>query len=157
MDRGKKEVITRLQSHELQACRQGRFELLIELIDLLVHQGGVGARGLIDEVEHTRHTVDIRGHGVALRADLYRRYILQIQYVSALRRTKYDILKFLDALERSLVLHRVLIRVLGLLAEGTGGGHETLRRDGIGYIARLEAILRHLIRLHPYAQRVRVS
>ena len=80
MNSGEEEVITRLEGHKLQARRQGRFELLVELVDLLVHKGCVGSRGLIDEKEHTRHTVHERGHGIGLRADFYLRYILEVQH-----------------------------------------------------------------------------
>ena len=131
--------------------------MLVELVDLLVHKGCVGSRGLIDEKEHTRHTVHERGHGIGLRTDLYLRYVLEVQHRTVVLGTQHDVLKLLDALERTFVLHRVLERVLGLLTERTGSGHETLGIYSGSYIVRHESVLSHHFRVQPYTQRVRVT
>ena len=157
VDGGEEEVITGLQRHELQSGGQGRLELFVELVYLFVHLSRIRARRLIDKVEHTRFAVHVGRHRVGFRADLHRRYIPQVQHVAVVLRTDDDVLKLLDGLERTFVLHRVLVGVLRLLTERTGGGDETLGTDGRRDIVRLESVLRHHVRLHPYAQGVGVT
>ena len=131
--------------------------MLVQLIDLLIHQCCIRARRLVHQVEHTRHSVDIGGHRVTLRTDLHSRHIFQIQHLTAFARTEYDILEFLDGFERTFVLHRILIGILGLLTQRTYRRYETLRLDSGRDIVRHETVLRHMIGFHPYTQRVRVS
>ena len=157
MDSREEEVITGLQSDELQAGRQSRLDLLVQLGQTFVHQRSVRSRRLEYHKEAAGFTVHERSHRVGFGTDLNRCNILEVQHVTVTLGTNDDILKLFDRLECSFVLHRVLIRVLGLLTERTGRGNETLRTDGRRDIVRVQTILGHDVRFQPYTQRIRVT
>ena len=65
--------------------------------------------------------------------------------------------ELLNRLERTFVLHRVLVGIFRLLAECTGGRYETLRADSGRYIVGCQSVLRHYVGFEPNAQGVGVT
>ena len=69
----------------------------------------------------------------------------------------HDVLKLLNFLQRTLVLHRVLVLVIRLLAERTYCSHEALTVDGTADIIGRQTVLRQHIGFHPDAQGIGVT
>ena len=80
-----------------------------------------------------------------------------MEQVTAVAGLEHDVVEFLDGLQRTLVLHRVLVGILRLCTERTRGRNEALAADGCEHIVRLQSVLCHHIGLHPDAQGIGVT
>ena len=93
-------------------------------------------------------------HGVTQSAKLNIGHILQLKGLSRKVAGKDYVAELLCSLKTSGISHNVFERHLALLTERTRSGLDVLLAQGVGYIARHEAVLLHLIRLEPYTHRV---
>ena len=79
--------------------------VLADFRDAGVHLGGVGTRRLENHQHSTGGSIDIRHKAVALSTNLHRSHVAQVQHVAALSGAQHDVVKLLDGLQRTLVLH----------------------------------------------------
>ena len=77
-----------------------------------------------------------------------------MKQVTAVAGTQHDIVELLDGLQRTFVLHRVLVIVLRLSTQRTRGSNEALTANGSKHVVGLQTILCHHIRFHPDAKYV---
>ena len=77
--------------------------------------------------------------------------------MAALAGAQHNLVELLDGLQCALVLHRVLVSVLGLLAQRTRCSDETLAADGSEDIVGIKSVLCHYIGLEPDAQGIGVT
>ena len=119
MDGGEEEVVGVHQGHKLQSVRHGGLHLLTNLVDALVHLRSIRARRLEDQHEGTRLATDVRDETIALGTDLNIGHLFQMQHVTTVGGLDHDVLKLLNLLQRTLILHGVLVLVIRLLTEVT--------------------------------------
>ena len=80
-----------------------------------------------------------------------------MEEMAAVVRLEHNVVELLNGLQRTLVLHRVLVGVVRLSTQGTRGSNEALTANGSKHVVWLQAILCHHVWLHPDAQRIRVT
>ena len=105
--------------------------------------GGVGAGGL----EHHRHrrgvavglVVEAVGHAAQLKLG----HILEAQHLAVGGRAHHDLAKLLGGGEAAAVSHRVLERLVALLAECAGRGLDVLLAQGGSHVGGHQSVLRH--------------
>ena len=117
MDGGKKEVVAGLQNLKLKTGGHRRLQLLVEFGNAGIHFGGVGSWSLEDHVDGARLAVNIGREAVAHGSNLHLGHISQVQQVTAFAGAEHNIVELLDSLQCTLIFQRVLISILGLLAQ----------------------------------------
>ena len=157
MNGGKKEVVTGQHRLKLQSRRHHRLHVLAHLRDEGVDLRCVGSGRLENHQHRAGVAVDVGEAGVTDRTDFHVRYVAQVQHVPAVRRAQHDVPELLHTLQCTFVLQRVLVFVLRPLAKRTRTDDETLAVDGGEHVVRSQAVLRHHIRFHPDAQRIRIA
>ena len=80
-----------------------------------------------------------------------------MQHVATVFGLEHYVVKLLYGLQRTLILHVILVLVLRLLAKRTCRGHETLSAYGIKHILWLQSVLSHHVWFHPYTQSVGIT
>ena len=116
MDGGKQEVVAGHQRHELQSGRHRLLQLLEGLVDAGVHLRRIGTRSR-EYHEHSTGTVlDVRGKVVTHGTNLHLCHVTKVQH-AATAGAQHDVVKLLNGLQRTLVLHGVLVGVCRLLSQ----------------------------------------
>ena len=110
MDSSEQEVVAGHHGHELQSCRHCLLCLLKCFLDARIHLGGVGTWCSEYQEERTRAVLDIRGEVVAHGTNLHFCHVVEVQY-AATTCAQHDVVELLDSLQRTLVLHGVLVGV----------------------------------------------
>ena len=118
--------------------------------------GSVGTWGCEYHEEGTWLILDVGGEVVAHGANLHICHVAQVQHTAAAG-AQHDVIKLLDTLQCTLVLHGVLVGVFRKFTQGTHTCHEALSANGIEDIVRCQVILCHNIRFQPYTQSIGVT
>ena len=103
---------------------------------------------------HARVSVLATVVGVTLLAQLNVGDVAQAQHFAVSRRADYNVAEFLRGLQTPFVFHRVLVCLVGVLADSTGGRLNVLFCQCRRHIAWHEFVLCHHVGLHPYTHGV---
>ena len=94
---------------------------------------------------------------VRLRTELHPRYVFQAEHIAVLVGTDHHVAELLFADKATLILHRVLERVVRVFTERTRGRLDVLLAEHSRDVRRHESVLRHHVGLEPDAHAVRVA
>ena len=156
MDSSEQEVIAGHQGYELQSGWHRCLHLLKRFVDAGVHLRGISTWSREHHADGTWFVLDVGCEVVAHGTYLHLCYIAQVQDAAATG-TQHDVVELFDGLQRTLVLHGVLVGVLRLFTQGTHTSYEALSTDSSEDIVRRQTVLGHHIGLQPDAQGVRVT
>ena len=115
MDGCEQEVVRGHHGHELQTGRHCLLRFLKHLVDAGVHLGGIGSRRSKHHKEGTRTVLNVRREVVAHGTDLHLSHVAQVQHAASTG-AQHDVFELILRLQRSLILHVVLIGVTRLFA-----------------------------------------
>ena len=154
MNGREQEVVAGHHLSKLHPFRQILAHFFQQLVNLPVYLRRIGTRRLEYHARDTCMTVHGTFISITVLAQLHVGDIFQLQHLTVFRRTDNDIAKLFGGDETSRIFHRVLVGLVGILAERTRGRLDILLRQYRRHIRRYQLVLRHDIGFHPDAHTV---
>ena len=152
--RGVEEVVHALEMCDGDAFRQFGLQFVEQGVDVVHDLRGVRTGRLEDHRADARMAVGVTFVSVGFAAQFDVGDVLQTQERAVGLREQHDFTELFGRLVASAVFHRVLERVLGVLAQRTGRRFDVLLGQRRRHVRRDELVLGHYVGLQPDAHRV---
>ena len=154
VDRSVQVVVDAHQRTDFDAFGQILADLGEQCVDLLYGLRGVRTCGLEDERRNAGIAVDKAVISVGLLSQFDVGHVFQTQYLTVGSGSNHDLSELFGSHFTATILHGILERIVGVLAERTGCRFDVLFRQDGRNIRRDQFILGHYVRFHPDTHRI---